>query len=170
MPRATFAEIASVRVLADQIDQRCPAEIARELPGRSLVQPHQRRVQFESRVHAEIERALQRPNSRIATIRITGIIGLAHAAYDVTDASAVGQRSRERQEHQIATGYEGVGQAILPIAIATSRVSAVSEISAKVGIASVWLSPSFAAQSARNDLNPSSRRSRHSSSMAWRWP
>ena len=33
--------------------------------------------------------------------------------------------------------------------MATSRVSAVSEISASVGISSVWLSPSFAAQSGR---------------------
>ena len=44
-------------------------------------------------------------------------------------------------------GTKVLGRPSAPIAIATSRVSAVSEISARVGISSVWLSPSFAAQS-----------------------
>ena len=44
-------------------------------------------------------------------------------------------------------GTKVLGRPSAPIAIATSRVSAVSEICASVGIASVWLSPSLAAQS-----------------------
>ena len=83
MPRAAFAEIAGVGVLADQVDQPCPAEFVRQLPGRGLVQPHQRRVQFELPGHAEIERDLQRLDGLVAAIRIAGIIGLAHAADDV---------------------------------------------------------------------------------------
>src|SRR5882757_10203209 len=56
--RAAFAEIAGVGMLADQVDQSCPAEIVRELPGRCLVEPHQGRMQFEIFRHAEIERRL----------------------------------------------------------------------------------------------------------------
>ncbi len=52
--RAALAEIAGVGVFADQIDQPCPAELIGELPCRGLVQPHQRRVQFERLAHAEI--------------------------------------------------------------------------------------------------------------------
>ena len=50
-------------------------------------------------------------------------------------------------------GTKVFGRPSSPIAIATSRVSAVSEISASVGISSVWLSPSFAAQSGRSALH-----------------
>ena len=51
-------------VFADQIDQRGAAEFVRQLPGAGLVQPHQRRVQFELPGHAEIERGLQRLDGR----------------------------------------------------------------------------------------------------------
>ena len=44
-------------------------------------------------------------------------------------------------------GTNVFGRPSAPIAIATSRVSAVSDIAASVGIDSVWLSPSLAAQS-----------------------
>ena len=99
-------------MFADQVDQPCPAEIMRQLPGRGLVQPHQRRMQFELSRHAEIERGLQRLDGLVAAIRIAGIIGLAHAADDMGDAAPVGQRGGEGQEHQIAAGHEGVGQAV----------------------------------------------------------
>ncbi len=89
-----------------------PPSSSRQLPGRGLVEPHQRRVQFERSGHAEIERGLQRLDGLVAAIRIAGIIGLAHAADDVGDAAPVGQRRGEGQEHQIAAGHEGVGQAV----------------------------------------------------------
>src|SRR6202042_874568 len=60
MARAAFAEIAGVGMFADQIDQPCPAEFVRQLPGRGLVQPHQRRVQLEGPRHSEAECRLQR--------------------------------------------------------------------------------------------------------------
>src|SRR3954447_10391046 len=47
-----LAEIASVGMFADQIDQPCPAELIGEFPRVGLVQPHQRHVQFEAFVHA----------------------------------------------------------------------------------------------------------------------
>ena len=110
---ATVAEIAGVRVLADQIDQPCPAQIVRQLPGRRFIQPHQRRMQFEWFGHAQIERGIQRLDGLVAAIRIAGIIRLAHPADDVTDAAAVGQRSGEGEKHQIAARHERIGQAVL---------------------------------------------------------
>src|SRR5690349_9553102 len=58
MLRAAFAEIAGVRLLADEVDQPCAAEVVGELPRRRLVDPHQRRVQLEFLGHAERERGL----------------------------------------------------------------------------------------------------------------
>ena len=112
MPRAAFAEIAGVGVLADQIDQPGAAEIMRELPGRGLVAPHQRRVQLETSGHAEIERGIERADRLVAAIGIAGIIGLAHAADDVGDAAPIGQRGGKGQEHEVAAGHEGVGQPV----------------------------------------------------------
>src|SRR5262245_39459961 len=86
MPSAAFAEIAGVRMLADQVNQPGATEIMRELPGCSLVEPHQRRVQFETPGHAEIERGIERADGLVAAIGITGIIRLAHAADNVGDA------------------------------------------------------------------------------------
>ena len=112
MLRAAFAEIAGVRVLADEIDQSCAAEVMRELPRRRLVDPHQRRMQLELPGHAERERGLHGADGVVAAIGIAGIIGLAHAADDVGDAAPVGQRRGKSQEHQIAAGHERVRQAV----------------------------------------------------------
>src|SRR3954471_20241580 len=84
MLRAAFAEIAGVRLLADEIDQPLAAELMGELPRRGLVDPHQRCVQLELAGHAERQRGLHRANGVVAAIGITGIVGLAHAADDVT--------------------------------------------------------------------------------------
>src|SRR5260370_37036366 len=70
MLRAALAEIARVGMLADQIDQPCPAKIVRESPGRGLVEPHQWRGQFKGFGHAEIERGAQRLDGAVAAIRI----------------------------------------------------------------------------------------------------
>src|SRR6202041_3275242 len=107
MPGAALAEIAGVGVFTDQVDQPCPAELVRQLPRTGLVQPHQRRVQFEPLVHPEIECDLQRLDGLVTAIRIAGIIGLAHTADDVPDPAPVGQRRSERQKHQIAAWHEG---------------------------------------------------------------
>src|SRR3954470_7612551 len=53
MLRAAFAEIAGVRLLADEIDQSVTAEVVRELPRRGLVDPHQGRMQLECPGHAK---------------------------------------------------------------------------------------------------------------------
>src|SRR6266853_4583649 len=90
MPRTALAEITGVGVLADQVDEPCPAKFVRERPCRGLVTPHQRRVQLKRPRHAEIERGVERPDGLVTAIRIAGIVGLAHAADDVRDAPPVG--------------------------------------------------------------------------------
>ena len=100
----------------------------RELPGRGLVEPHQRRMQLERPGHAEIERDLQRPDGVVATIGIAGIIGLAHAADDVLHCRADRPAPRRRSgtpDYGRARKCSAVRPA--PISIATSRVNAVSE-------------------------------------------
>ena len=69
-------------------------------------------MQFERSGHAEVERGLQCLDGLVAAVRIAGIVGLAHAADDMGDAAPVGQRGGEGQEHQVAAGHEGVGQAV----------------------------------------------------------
>src|SRR6266702_8962274 len=80
--RATFAEIAGVRLLADEVDEPGAAEVMRQLPRRGLVDPHQRRMQIEFAGHAERERGLHGADGVVAAIGIAGIVGLAHAADD----------------------------------------------------------------------------------------
>ena len=80
------------------------------------------------------------------------------------DAAPVGQRRGKGQEHQIAAGTNVFGKPSAPMAIATSRVSAVSGYAASVGIDSVWGSPSSARPIRAQALMPSNSRSRQSSS------
>ena len=98
-------------VLDDEIDQRPPAQRLCETPGLGLVEPHQRGVQHEAVLHAEVERDLQRLDRVVAAIGIAGIVRLAHPAYYVAQAAPVGERGREGQEDDVAAGHEGVGQA-----------------------------------------------------------
>ena len=97
-------------LLDQQIDQRIPAEFLREREGFRLVDPHQRRVQDEPALHAEIERELHGLDGVVAAIRIAGVIGLAHAGDEVFGAAPVGERARKGEEDQVAAGYEGGGQ------------------------------------------------------------
>lgn len=112
MLRAAFAEVAGVGLLANEIDQAVAAEIMRELPRRGLIDPHQRRMQLECAGHAERQRGLHGADGVVAAIGIAGIIRLAHAADDVSDAAPVGQSCGKGQEHQIAAGHKRIGQAV----------------------------------------------------------
>src|ERR1700733_14777135 len=75
---AALAEIAAVALLADQFDQPLAAELARQLPGRPLVAPHQRGMDDEAVVHAERQGRLQRLERVVAAIGVARIVGLAH--------------------------------------------------------------------------------------------
>src|SRR6267143_2101893 len=49
------AEVAAVRRLGDELEQRIAAQGLRHLPGLRLVEPHERRLENEARVHAEAQ-------------------------------------------------------------------------------------------------------------------
>src|SRR5215472_19359167 len=49
--RFALAEVAAVALGTDQLDQRIPAELARQLPGRLFVPPHQRGVDHKAMIH-----------------------------------------------------------------------------------------------------------------------
>ena len=107
-----------------------PPSSSRERPGRGLVEPHQRRMQFKLSVHSEIECGLQGLDGLIAAIRIAGIIGLAHAADDMRSCRA-GRPAPPRRSGTRDCGRARRYSAIRPRPFRSrrSRVSAVSEIS-----------------------------------------
>src|SRR5262245_9427720 len=95
LPWPALAHVAGVRLLEHDLDQLLAAQLGRELPGLRLVEPHQRRVQHEAAVHAEIERDLQRLQRVVAAIGIAREVGLAHAAHEVPDVTPPGDRGGE---------------------------------------------------------------------------
>ena len=92
------AGIAGMGFGADELHQGGAAELLRHAPRRRLVDPHQRRMEHEPRLHAEIERALHRLDGIVATVRIAAVIGLAHARDDVLDVALIRHDCRERVE------------------------------------------------------------------------
>ena len=113
MQCAALAKIAGVRVAPDDLDERRPAKLFGEPPCCRLVDEHQRRVQHEAAIHAEIERDLHRLDGVVAAIGIARKIRFAHAADDMADAAPIGEGGRKRQENEVSTGHEGVRQAVL---------------------------------------------------------
>ena len=107
------AVIAGMRIAADDLDQRVAAEATGKRPRVGLVDPHQRRMDDEARVHPEIERELHCLHGVVAAVRIAGEIRLAHAGDDALETAAISERARKRQKHEIAAGHEGVRQPVL---------------------------------------------------------
>ena len=110
MARAAAAEVAGVGLFDDELHQRITAEVLRELPGRRLVDPHERRLDGETPRHSERQRHLRRLDRVVAAVRVAREIRLAHAADEHLDAAAIGECRRQRQENQIAPGDECIGQ------------------------------------------------------------
>src|SRR5206468_5602162 len=71
---SAVAGITGMGLEANQVDQRVSPEIARETPGRRLVDPHERRLEHEARLHAEIDRHLERLHRVVTTVGIPRII------------------------------------------------------------------------------------------------
>jgi hypothetical protein len=112
MPVRAISEVAGVRPLDDDLDQRRPAQLLGEAPGTRLVDPHQRRVQDEAPFHAEVQRHLQRLNRVVAAVRVAGVVRLAHAGDEVAQPAPVGQGGREGEEDEIPARDEGVRQPV----------------------------------------------------------
>lgn len=98
--------------MTDGFRQRIAAQIAAELPCLCLVDPHKRRVEDETLLHAQIQGHLKGLDGIIPAVRITGIIRLTHAGDDVADAAAEGEGCGKGQEDQVPTGHKSVGQAV----------------------------------------------------------
>src|ERR1700704_6216880 len=99
-PRAV-AQIAGVGLLDQEIDEILAGNLVPERKGRRLVDEHQRRMDDEAALHAEIERQLHRLHGVVAAIGIAGKVGLAHAGDQVPGATPIGERARKRQEDQV---------------------------------------------------------------------
>lgn len=112
MPYRALAEVAAMRRLYDQIDERGSAQRFREAPGCGLVEPHQWSFKNKTSIHAEIHGELHGFHGIVAAIRVTQKIRFAHAADNMLEAAPVGDRRRQRQKHEIAAGHEGIGEAM----------------------------------------------------------
>ena len=111
MALAPLADITGVGFLADQIDQRPAAQILGHLPGRRLVEIHQRRLDPDVGIEPEAQGLLLRLQRRGAAVGITGIVRLAHTADQHADAAANGQSAGQREEEQVPARHKGVRQA-----------------------------------------------------------
>ena len=112
MPLRAVAQVAGVRMLDDQLDESGAAERFRQLPRRRLVEPHQRRLDDEALVHAQVERDLQRLQRVVAAVGISGVIGLAHAADQHAKSAPIGDGRGGRQEQDVAARHERRRQAV----------------------------------------------------------
>src|SRR4051795_10646002 len=104
VPFRAVAEVAGVRMLDQQIDERFAAEFVSKREACRLVDPHERSVNHEAPLHAQIDRELHRLDGVVAAIRITGKIRLAHAADEMLHAAPIGERARKDKENEVAAG------------------------------------------------------------------
>src|SRR5690606_28437122 len=72
------SEIAAMGLLHCQIEEIRPADLKGKRKGRRLIDLHQRRVDRQRAVHAEFQRRLHGADGGVPTVRIAGIIRLAH--------------------------------------------------------------------------------------------
>ena len=67
-------------------------------------------MQHELRVHACIERHVQALDKGVSTVRITRIVGLRHACYQMMNVTAVGIYRRHTDKKQIAPRNKRIGR------------------------------------------------------------
>ncbi|KAF5291920.1 hypothetical protein FQR65_LT20373 [Abscondita terminalis] len=106
------ALVAGVSVAADEVDQGVATEVVGHLPGLGLVDPHQRRVDAQAPLQAQVQGQLHGFHGVVAAIGVARVVGLADAGHDHRQAAPVGQRAGQGQEQQVTPWHEGVGQAV----------------------------------------------------------
>ncbi len=79
-------------MLRDDVHKRLAAERMGQRPRLGFGAPHERSEDLEALSRAEVDGVVELGKGFVAAIRIARIIGLAHAAYEIADAAAVGQR------------------------------------------------------------------------------
>src|SRR5260370_29596794 len=107
MPLRTIAEIAGVGVFDQHVEKRVSTDLVRQRERRGLVDPHQGGVNHETAFHPQIERQLHAFDRVVATIRITGEVGLTHARDQMLHSPPIGERTREGEENEFTPGTEG---------------------------------------------------------------
>src|ERR1700761_4036665 len=65
-----LADVTRMRLDANQFNECVAAKRMREAPRIGLVEPHQRRLEGEAAIHAEVQRDLQRLHRIVAAIRV----------------------------------------------------------------------------------------------------
>src|SRR5262249_60719513 len=63
-------------------------------------------MDHETVVHPEVEGKLHAFDGVVATIGITGEVGLAHAGDEMFDAAPISDRAGESEENEVAAGNE----------------------------------------------------------------
>lgn len=98
--------------LNGQFDELLAAKLLRQPPCGGLVELHQWRVYAKLLCHPKRQRASHRLDCFGTTVRISGIIRLAHSSHEVVYTSTECESCRRGQEQQIASRHKGVRQAI----------------------------------------------------------
>ena len=109
MPAAVTGDavVACQRVTAHKVEH---SQLVCQCPRLSLVQPHQRRVQDELRIHGQVQGDIQRLDKTVTAIGIPAVIRLRDARHDMADATLSCPYGRYAQEEKIATGHKGIGE------------------------------------------------------------
>src|SRR5208283_4780036 len=102
MKALAVAAVAGMRLQADDVDQRRAGEPFGHPPGFRLVDPHERRLDHEADVHAEVQRDLHRLHRIVAAVRIAGIVRLADAENKPPYVPTIRERGGEGEEKEIA--------------------------------------------------------------------
>ncbi len=94
---------------ADEVED---AETVGHRPGLGFINPHQRGVDDELFVHAEVQCDVEGLDEGIAAIGITAVVGLRDAGDEVVDAALACKDSCHGEEEEVAAGDEGVGRTV----------------------------------------------------------
>ena len=112
MRMLTISVIASVGFDPNEVNKQFASQFISKAPRRSLVQPHERRVNHKAALHAQVQCRLECLQGIVATVGIAGEICFTHTPNEMFDTSSVGKRSSNCQKQDIATGNESVWQAV----------------------------------------------------------
>ena len=97
-------------ILDDEIKKCFAPDLLGHGEGTGLIDPHQRRMDGHAFVEAERQRDLDGFDSVVATVRIAGIIRLAHAGYQVAGPAPICQCPSKAKENQVAARHESGGK------------------------------------------------------------
>src|SRR5438105_2611494 len=101
------ALITGDRFLDDELYELVASKLVSQGPSGCFVAPHQGCVDPQGLVQRQGERHRGRLDRRVATIWITGVVGLAHSTNEIRNSSLVGERCGRGQKENIPGGNKG---------------------------------------------------------------